>query len=469
VNKKILGLFGVAAAMAFGATPTTTSLLVTPGVSAKFGAAVTLTATVATATKASKVTFYDGVNVVGLASVNLVTQKASLMTRLLPAGSNSLTARFDGDAVDAPSTSAAVVYAIVAGTADGFSPAANAMAHMYPESIAVGVFKGAHQDLAVANYGTNDVSVLLGNGDGTFGPPTNYPAGMGPHSIVVGDFNNDGVRDLAVANLIDNTVSILLGAGGGLFHPAVPYGTGSRPYTIAIGDFNRDGIEDLVVVNDNTTVSVLLGKGDGTFKTPIPHVGDTNIAPSSVVVADFNGDGKADVAVANFDLGTVSVLLGNGDGTFQPATMALSQVLPTGSRPYSITVGDFYGHGTPDVAVTDYFSGSVFVMKGVGNGSLDPPNPPMGIPTGVVPTSLAVGDFNGDGHLDLIVTNSYSNSVVELLGDGNGGFQNVASYTGSGLPDSVAVGKFNELTGDARTDVAIANFIGPINILLGVK
>jgi hypothetical protein len=267
-----------------------------------------------------------------------------------------------------------------------------------PSSVAVGDFRGDGKlDLVVANDGSNNVSILLGNGDGTFQAAVNYGVGSGsaPTSVAVGDFNGDGKLDLAVANELSNNVSILLGNGDGTFQAAVNYGAGSTLFAVAVGDFNGDGKLDLAVADAvSDYVSVLLGNGDGTFKTAVQYV--AGLEPIAVAVADFNGDGKLDLAVANDEGNSVSILLGKGNGTFQAAVN--------------------YGTGTPG--------------------------------------SVAVGDFNGDGKLDLVVVggvNSDNVSVVALLlGNGDGTFQAAVNY-GTGADTSVAVGDFN---GDGRLDRA---------------
>ena len=154
-----------------------------------------------------------------------------------------------------------------------------------------------------------------------FQPHVDYATGTNPFSVAVGDFNRDGKLDLAVTNNTDNTVSVLLGKGDGTFQTHADYATGASPKQVVVGDFNGDGKLDLAITNAaSNTMSVLLGNGDGTFQ---PHVDyATPVRPQWLVVADFNNDGKLDLATANYgpdySEGSVSMFLGNGDGTFQP-------------------------------------------------------------------------------------------------------------------------------------------------------
>src|SRR6266436_5402770 len=171
-----------------------------------------------------------------------------------------------------------------------------------------------------------------------------FTAGYDPISVAVGDFNGDGVPDLVVADRVSNNVSVLLGNGDGTFQTPVAFATGTRPQSVAVGDFNGDGKLDLVVANEGSNnVSVLLGNGDGAFQAAQNFPAGTN--PQSVAVGDFNGDGKLDLAVANEGSGDVSVLLGNGDGTFQAAL-----AFAAGDIPQSVAVGDFNGDGKLDLA-----------------------------------------------------------------------------------------------------------------------
>ena len=205
--------------------------------------------------------------------------------------------------------------------------------------------------LDLAKAGGGNVSVQLGNGDGTFQPAVNYATGDDSVSVAVGDFRHNGILDLAVANSgLRGTpsVSVLLGNGDGTFQPAANYAAGIRPESVAVGDFRDNGILDLAVANANRGatsgyVSVLLGNGDGTFQPAVNY--GAEFAPVSVAVGVFRHNGILDLAVANAG-GRLSVLLGNGDGTFQPAVN-----YTVGQSPLSVAVGDFRNNGILDVVV----------------------------------------------------------------------------------------------------------------------
>jgi hypothetical protein len=344
---------------------------------------------------------------------------------------------------------------------NGFAPQRNYAVGINPYGVRTADLNGdGIPDLAVANQNSANVSVLLGNGDGTFAAAVSYPAGAGPSWVVIGDFNRDGIPDLAVTNYTDNTVSILLGDGNGTFQPQQTFPTGSLPISVAIGDFNGDGIPDLAVANYSAgpgSVSILLGKGDGTFQ-PQQQTFAAGDAPYGIAVVDLENNGTQDLIVADSGSGDISVLLGNGDGTFQPQVPYLASGAP--NSVWGVTVGDFNGDGFPDVAAAT--ATNVSVWLGTGSGTL---NTAVGFNAGDTPYAIAAHDLFGNGKLDLAVVNVNGNNVSILAGNGNGTFASPVDYATTPVPQALTVGDFN---GDGRPDLAVVTGGGSnANIFLG--
>jgi VCBS repeat protein/uncharacterized protein DUF1573 len=315
-----------------------------------------------------------------------------------------------------------------------------------PVAIATGDLNGdGKTDLVSADYAANAVSVLVGNGDGTFKSKVDYPAGDGPKAVAIADLNGDGKPDLVVADSADDTVSVLLGNGDGTFKPAVAYPTGAGPDAVAVGDLNGDKKLDLVVANStDDTVSVLLGNGDGTFKGKVDY--QTGTDPAAVVLADLNGDKKLDVVTANTAANTVSVLLGNGDGT-----LGGKVDYATGASPVALAVADLNADSKPDVVVANNVAGTLSVLLGNGDGTF---KAKVDYGSGPSPSGVAIGDINADGSPDLVAVNSGANSASILFGKGDGTFPTKQDLNAGTSPQALALG---DLNGDAKPDLVVAD------------
>lgn len=289
-----------------------------------------------------------------------------------------------------------------------------------PASVAIGDLNGdGKRDLAVANSSSGNVSVLLGNGAGGFGTATSFEVGRYPDSVAIGDLNGDGNPDLVVANRNSSSrsLSVLLGNGAGGFGTAMSIGLNSGPTSVTIGDFNGDGIPDLAAARRATVVSVLLGNGNGTFEAPMNF--GVGPYPSSVAIGDLNGDGNLDLAVAlngshDQHLGSVAILLGNGEGNFGAV-----KHFAAGFHPRSVAIGDFNRDGKPDLAVSDGTPGSglgqVSILTGKGGGSFAAPRH-LRVGSGrSEPMGVAIGKLDGGPYPDLAVALSGTNNVSVLL------------------------------------------------------
>jgi FG-GAP-like repeat/Abnormal spindle-like microcephaly-assoc'd, ASPM-SPD-2-Hydin len=331
-----------------------------------------------------------------------------------------------------------------------------------PETVATGDFnEDGKFDLAVAENGSNSVSILLGNGDGTFQAHVDYAVGMGPSSVVAADFNGDGILDLAVRNQApSNSVSILLGNGDGTFQPAMNFATGAGNARMVAADLNGDGKLDLATTNNNDgTVSILLGNGDGTFQNHVDYAAGPS--PLPLAVGDVSQDGRLDLIVGNTTSNEYSVLLGNGGGAFQPY-----KSYPTITNPQSIVLADFSGDGRLDLAVlSEGGRPGLAILLGNGDGTFQSfADYAMGCGNDGTDCTAAVADLNGDGKLDLAVPNGPANRVSILLGNGDGTFQDPLSFATGQQPQQVIVGDFN---GDGRLDlVAADNSSSAVSVLL---
>ena len=264
------------------------------------------------------------------------------------------------------------------------------------------------------------------------------PVSGAVYTFAISGITGDGTLGL---NLVDNG-SIVDAASNPLtqsnalavFQAQQTYATGSVPVAMVTADVNGDGIPDLVIANrSSNTVSVLLGNGNGTFQHQLTFA--TGTFPDAVACADVTGDGKVDIVVLASQYGTVSVLLGNGNGTFQA-----QQTFGITRGPDSLVVGDVNGDGKPDIAVAYNYKNTVGVFLGDGNGTFQAPQT---FATGSHPNSLALGDLNGNGKPDLAVVNASDNTVGVFLGNGDGTFQVQHTFAVQPGPGAVAFGDVN--------------------------
>jgi hypothetical protein len=417
-----------------GLSPTTLSLGVSSNPST-FGAPITLTATVTPSNATGRVTFYDGVTILG--TKPLSGGSASFLTGLLPSGPRKLRAYYGGDSINAAATSNVVAQTVNARPTTSLTPAPSSWGS---NQVVVGDFNGdGIPDLATSYLGT--MTTLLGSGgDAGFHPVTVNPSILG-FPLAVADFNGDGKADLLVQDQDPSTgfLYVLAGNGDGTFQAGIKI----APIAIVVvGDFNGDGKPDLAMSAQNG-VSILLGNGDGTFQAPV--LIQSNFLPTVgtiLAVGDFNGDGKADLAAGNQS--TVSILLGRGDGTFQaPLTnSALTQA-------NSIVVADFNKDGKADL-VTLSFKNKVSVQLGNGDGTFQAPVLVYAAPLAM---AVSVGDFNGDGNNDLAIGNvalTGSSNISVLQGNGDGTFQSPIATQVNVQPYVLISGDFN---GDGKTDL----------------
>ncbi|WP_177236632.1 FG-GAP-like repeat-containing protein [Spirosoma endophyticum] len=320
-----------------------------------------------------------------------------------------------------------------------------------PLAVVVSDFTGdGKNDLAMGNANASSISILPGNGDGSFGTTiTIKTSGISLNQLLVGDFNGDGRPDL-MAGLLDRLSTssrfvLLLNKGNGEFGPETNISGGNS----VVGDFNGDGNLD-IATDTYFAITVQLGNGKGEFITKYDaYVKKSDLGFNSIALGEFNGDGRPDLVKIEVKSGIGWILLGDDGGKFGATSSDLIR-LDLNQLPLSVVSGDFNQDGRIDIAtVGNLQSNTISVLLNLGNGTF---SSPTNLALEKSPTSVNVNDFNGDGKLDIAST-SNSNTVSVLLGNGNGSFGTAVNLTTNNGINSMASGDFN---GDDKLDLVTA-------------
>jgi hypothetical protein len=311
-----------------------------------------------------------------------------------------------------------------------------------------------HSDIVVSRPIANSAAVLAGDGAGGFARAQTFPTSVGPTPLVIADVTGDGHADIVTGNAVSANISVLPGDGAGGIGFAANFGTGIYPHSIAAVDFNGDGRPDVATANiQSNDVSVLLNDGAGGFAPEVRHaVGNS---PLGIASADVDGDGHADLFVADLGGGEVSVLLGDGAGDFAAALNF--GVGGDFESPYAVAVGDANGDGHLDIATanTNISNDSISLLLGDGSGQFGAPTLlPLGTGTGYQPQGIVFGDVTGDGHADIVTANSGHGDLSLLAGDGAGGFAAAVPLPTDQGPDAVVAA---DVTGDGIVDLVSLN------------
>jgi hypothetical protein len=331
-------------------------------------------------------------------------------------------------------------------------------ATVYTEAVTLADVNGdGKADIVASNYDSSDITILLGNGDGTVKVPTvGYAVGGYPYvPAIVADFNGDGFADIVVPDEAFSFV-YLRGYGDGTFRSALHYYAATTNYAyglgVATGDFNKDGHPDFVIGNycNSCTlamgVTVFLSNPDGSLQ-PGMNFGTTS-AFGFVAVADFNGDGNLDIAATDYTTGLVQLFNGDGTGNFTVGTSFNTDL--ASNEPYGVYVGDFNNDGHPDLAIANYIGSDIAILLNDGLGNF-----PVPVPTALsnsVWEGFGVADINGDGNLDLVAPLYNGSSIAVLLGNGDGTFQAEQDVAiGASYPQQLVLA---DLNGDGKLDVA---------------
>lgn len=313
-------------------------------------------------------------------------------------------------------------------------------------------------DLIVSNHNSENISILLNKGDGTFQPATAIAVGKAPTAVIAADFTGLGKRDLAVALSGQDAILILLNKGNGEFLEPLKIAVTQAPGSLAAADFNQDGRDDLMIASLSANqATLLLSKDDDDWAAP--QTLDLGHVPFFVTAADLNNDGNPDFITCPWQRSgptQLGIYLGNGDGTF-----AEPKRFHAGQNAYQVTTGDFNHDGKLDLVTANNFSRGAHVLLGLGDGNFQTAvNYPIGDCSAVI-----TGDFNHDGRTDFAVTNSVEAKVTVMLGKGDGTFPTKQDFAVAKGPIMLAVADFDR---DGQRDLATANTTtNNVTVLLG--